>query len=55
MVEITRGLAAGTTPRAYCLPTERLGLRPGVNLDGALRLASAMEDEEAVRELELRK
>ena len=52
---VRAGLAAGTTPRAYRLPTARLGLRPGVNLDGALRLASAMEDEEAVRELELRK
>jgi hypothetical protein len=52
---VRAGLAVGTTPRAYRLPTARLGLRPGVNLDGALRLASAMEDEEAVRELELRK
>jgi hypothetical protein len=49
------GLAAGTTPRSYRLPTTRLGLRPGVDLDGALRLAAAMEDEETARELELRK
>jgi hypothetical protein len=52
---VRAGLAAGTTPRAYRLPTARLGLRPGVDLDGALRLAAAMEDEDTVRKLELRK
>jgi hypothetical protein len=30
-------------------------LRPGVELDKALRLAAALEDEEIVRKLELRK
>jgi len=51
------GLAAGSATRAcaYRLPTARLGLRPGLSLDGALRLAAAMEDEETVRKLELRK
>ena len=49
------GLAAGTKARAYRVPTAPLGLRPGVNLDGALRLAAAMEDEETMRKLELRK
>jgi Ribbon-helix-helix protein, copG family len=52
---VRAGLAARTTPRPYRLPTARLGLRPGVSLDGALRLAAAMEDEETVRKLELRK
>jgi Ribbon-helix-helix protein, copG family len=52
---VRAGLAAGTDARAYRLPTAALGLRPGINLDGALRLAAAMEDEETVRELELRK
>jgi predicted transcriptional regulator len=52
---VRAGLAAGTEARAYRLPTARLGLRPGVSLDGALRLAAAMEDEETVRKLELRK
>jgi hypothetical protein len=52
---VRAGLAAGTEARAYRLPTARLGLRPGVSLDGALRLATAMEDEETVRKLELRK
>ena len=52
---VRAGLAAGTKARAYRVPTAPLGLRPGVNLDGALRLAAAMEDEETVRKLELRK
>jgi hypothetical protein len=52
---VRAGLAAGTAARPYRLPTARLGLRPGVSLDAALRLAAAMEDEETVRKLELRK
>lgn len=32
-----------------------MGLRPGINLDKALQLASALEDEETVRKLEVRK
>lgn len=35
--------------------TEPMGLRPGINLDKALQLASALEDEEIVRNLEVRK
>ena len=35
--------------------TQAMGLRPGVNLDKALQLASALEDEEIVRKLEVRK
>lgn len=53
-------LRAGTRPRSgdalpYRLPSYRLGVRPGVDLDRALRLAGELEDEELVRKLELRK
>jgi hypothetical protein len=43
------------TARSYRVRPRRLGLRPGVELDKALRLAAALEDEETVRKLELRK
>jgi hypothetical protein len=52
---VRAGLAAGAEARAYRVPTARLGLRPGIDLSGALRLAAAMEDEETARKLELRK
>jgi hypothetical protein len=39
----------------YTLPSRRLGVRPGIDLDKALRLASELEDEEIVHKLELRK
>jgi len=35
--------------------TQPMGLRPGVDLDKALRLAAALEDEEIARKLEVRK
>jgi hypothetical protein len=35
--------------------TQPMGLRPGIDLDHALRLAAALEDEETARRLELRK
>jgi Ribbon-helix-helix protein, copG family len=41
--------------RRYRLPTYDMGLRPGIDLEHALRLAAALEDEETMRELELRK
>ena len=41
--------------RPYRLRARRLGLRPGIDLDKALQLASALEDQEIVRKLELRK
>jgi hypothetical protein len=47
------GQVEGTRP--YRVPARRLGLRPGVDLDRALRLAAALEDQETVRKLELRK
>ena len=41
--------------RAFTQYVQPMGLRPGFNLDKALRLAAAIEDEEVVRKLELRK
>lgn len=41
--------------RPYRVPARRLGLRPGIDLDKALRLASSLEDDETLRKLELRK
>jgi hypothetical protein len=32
-----------------------MGLRPGLSIDKALQLAAALEDEEIIRKLELRK
>ena len=49
------GTGAPGTARPYRLPARRLGLRPGIDLDKALHLASALEDEETIRKLELRK
>lgn len=39
----------------YRLPSRRLGVRPGIDLDKSLRLAGELEDAEIVRKLELRK
>jgi len=50
------GLGSDSAPsRPYRVPVRRMGLRPGVDLDKALRLSAALEDEETVRKLELRK
>ena len=49
------GLEGTTGPRTYHLPTYRMGVRPGIDLDRALQLAAALEDEEIARKLELRK
>ena len=52
------GLAArgAPKPQPYRLkPVSLGGPLPGVNLDKAMRLAGALEDEEIARELELRK
>jgi Ribbon-helix-helix protein, copG family len=60
-VVINDALRAGLYPgahgeeRAYRLPSRRLGLRPGINVDKALALAGELEDEEILRKLELRK
>jgi hypothetical protein len=53
---VRRGLeGSGTASRPYRVPTRRLGVRPGVNLDKALQLASELEDAETMRKLQLRK
>lgn len=55
---LERGLTAADTrkPRAYRLkPVPLGGPMPGVDLDKALRLSAAIEDEEIARELALRK
>lgn len=39
----------------YVLPTRRLGIRAGIDVDKALSLAGDFEDEEIARKLELRK
>lgn len=54
---LRRGLAqdAAATGRPYRLRTQRLGLRPGIDLEHALRLAGELEDAETIRKLELRK
>lgn len=54
---LRRGLALGaaSSKRPYRLASRRLGLRPGVDLEHALRLAGELEDAETVRKLELRK
>jgi pheromone shutdown protein TraB len=50
------GLDAGDmVTKPYREVTRSLGVRPGTDLSKALRLASELEDEETVRELELRK
>jgi hypothetical protein len=41
--------------RRFAQPTQPMGLRPGFDLDKALKLASALEDEEIARKLEVRK
>ena len=43
------------TARAFTQYAQPMGLRPGFNLDKALQLAGALEDEEIVRRLERRK
>lgn len=51
------GLRGGASaPKRYRLrPSGMGGVRPGVDLDKALRLAEDLEDEEIVRKLRLRK
>lgn len=50
------GLDAVSAPaRPYRVRARPLGLRPGVDLDHALRLAADDEDAETVRKLHLRK
>ena len=41
--------------RSYRVPARRLEVRPGIDLDHALRLAGEIEDAEVLRKLSLRK
>lgn len=50
---LTQGAASG--PREFRQRTVALGLRPGLDIDRAGRLADDLEDAERVRKLELRK
>jgi len=43
------------SPRPYRLKTHRMGFRPELPLDRALTLSAAMEDEEILRKMSLRK
>lgn len=53
---LRRGLGAeAADARPFRMETQPLGLRRGVDIDRALRLADALEDAELVRKLELRK
>lgn len=53
---VRAGLESSRVPaRPYRVPARPMGLRPGVDLDRALRLAADDEDAEIVRKLHLRK
>ncbi len=53
---LRRGLGAeAASSRPYRLTVRQLGLKPGVDLDHAHRLAGDLEDVETLRKLELRK
>jgi len=53
---IRRGLARRSDDQdEYRLPTFALGVRPGVDLDKAMHVASELEDEAIAAKLELRK
>lgn len=49
---LRRGLQSSDDPEPYSTPTFHMGARPDVDLDKALSLAGAMEDEETLRNLE---
>ncbi len=54
---IRAGLAGerAASPAPYRTPSRPLGLRAGIDLTKALSLATAMEDDDLARRLELRK
>ena len=49
------GLAASSRPRKFKMPSRDLGVKPGVNIDQALRLSGDLEDQQTMRKLDLRK
>jgi len=49
------GLSGRAATRPYRLEARPMRLRPGIDLDKALRLAGELEDAETIRKLELRK
>lgn len=49
------GAATGTPARRFRQKTYRMGFRPEFRWDKALAMAEALEDEDRVRKLELRK
>lgn len=53
---VRRGLGESDRPaRPYRLPAYDMHLKPGIDLTKALQLAAALEDDEIVRKLEMRK
>ena len=58
---LNRAIRAGlggeqaAVPSAFATSSRPLGLRPGIDVTKAVALAGAMEDEELIRRLELRK
>jgi hypothetical protein len=52
---VRRGLGTTGEAQPYRLPTQRMGLRPGIDLNHALQFAAELEDAETIRKLELRK
>jgi hypothetical protein len=52
---IRMGLSERSSRRRYRAPVRSLGIRPGIDLDHALSIASELEDAETVRKLRLRK
>lgn len=52
---VRAGLQSAPDARPYEVPTRRMGVRPHVDLDRALRLADDLDDDEVLRKLALRK
>ena len=52
---LRKGLGGVRRRQPYRIKARPLGLRPGIDLTHALRLAADLEDEEIIRKLELRK
>lgn len=50
-----RGLRSERVAAPYAVPARPMGVRPGIDLDKALRLASDIEDDEVVRKLNARR